>query len=348
MARVQAGAVLCTGILAGIVGSCFPGCSRRSNEVVVFTSVDDHFARPIAENFEKETGIKVRLVTDTEETKSTGLLNRLLAQKDRPEADVFWSGDPVRAGILKKHDLAAAYQSPAAKGLPPEYSDPEHYWTGFSARARILLVNPGHDAIKKHGKPASIRDLADPRFKGATCLANPLFGTSSMHAAALFQKLGDKKAKQFFESLLNNKAKMLSSNGEVKSQVAAGKFAFGLTDTDDAAEAIRDGEKVEMILPDAKGMGTLVVPNAAVLIAKGPNSANGKRFIDYLLRPETETALAEGGAAQMPLRPDVPVPKGVARIKDLKPMSVKYDELADLLERLSKGYLKEWVNRNNQ
>jgi len=52
-------------------------------EVVVYTSVDDVFARPIAEKFEKKTGIKVRLVSDTEETKSTGLLNRLIAEKKR-------------------------------------------------------------------------------------------------------------------------------------------------------------------------------------------------------------------------------------------------------------------------
>src|SRR5260370_37579979 len=84
------------------------GCNSRSTSpgtVVVYTSVDDVFARPIAERFEKETGIQVKLVPDTEETKSTGLLNRLLAEKDRPQADVFWSGDPVRPGILQKHGV---------------------------------------------------------------------------------------------------------------------------------------------------------------------------------------------------------------------------------------------------
>src|SRR5262249_44846354 len=124
------------------------GCSSRTNSastVVVYTSVDDVFARPVAEQFEKETGIKVNLVPDTEETKSTGLLNRLIAEKDRPQADVFWSGDTVRPGILKKHGVTAAYQSPAAEGLPAQYSDAEHHWTGFSARVRVLLANTKHE-----------------------------------------------------------------------------------------------------------------------------------------------------------------------------------------------------------
>src|SRR5215470_11452043 len=148
-------------VVLALVTAFFPGCScskkgdggDNGGEVVVYTSVDDVHARLIAERFTKDTGIEVRLVADTEETKSTGLLNRLIAEKKRPRADVFWSGDPMRAAILKKHEVAAAYRSPAAKGLPPRFSDPEHYWTGFSARARVLLVNTEHEAIQKHGLP---------------------------------------------------------------------------------------------------------------------------------------------------------------------------------------------------
>ena len=94
-------------------------------------------------------------------------------------------------------------------------------------------------------------------YKGLGCLANPLFGTTSMHAAALFQKLGDKEAKKFIEDLRENETQILSSNGEVRRLVSAGKFAFGLTDTDDAVEAIRDKKPVKMVFPDEEpgGMG---------------------------------------------------------------------------------------------
>ncbi|MCI0528721.1 MAG: hypothetical protein L0Y56_14885, partial [Nitrospira sp.] len=122
------------GLILGWIGTK----QALAEEVVVYTSVDDVFARPIAEHFQREIGIKVRLVPDTEETKSTGLLNRLIAEKKRSQADVFWSGDPVRAAILKAKGVSAPYRSPNAEGLLPLYSDPEGYWTGFSARARVL------------------------------------------------------------------------------------------------------------------------------------------------------------------------------------------------------------------
>jgi iron(III) transport system substrate-binding protein len=102
-----------------------------------------------------------------------------------------------------------------------------------------------------------------------------------------------------------------------------------------------------MVYPDADGMGTLIIPNCAVLIANGPHPEAGRRFIDYLLRPETELALAESEAAQMPLRPGVLVPKGVTSIERLKPMTVDYTTLAGRLETLSKGYLKEWVDQHS-
>ena len=323
------------------------GCSDSTNKhVVVFTSVDDVFARPIAERFQQKTAIQVDLVPDTEETKSTSLLNRLIAEKARPRADVFWSGDPIRAAILKSKGVSAPYRPPQAEGLPPQFSDPEGHWTGFSARARVLLYN--RNLVPKGQEPQSVLDLGDPRFKGKACMANPLFGTTSMHAAALFANLGATDARKFFERFAANQGKILSSNGEVRRRIANGEFAVGLTDTDDYNVERQEGKPVGVVYPDADGMGTLIVPNSVVLIANGPNPEAGKKFIDYLLAPETERALAESDAAQMPLRPGVPVPGHVTPLERLNPMQVDYAKLGALLEDLTRGYLKEWVDKESR
>ena len=331
--------------LAVVLGGCGgKKAGGGKGEVVVYTSVDDVFARPVAERFEKETGIAVKLVTDTEETKSTGLLNRLLAEKARPRADVFWSGDPVRAAILKAKGVSAVYRSPASEGMPAKFNDPEGHWLALSARARVIIYNK--KLVPGGAEPKSLDAFLAPEWKGKACIANPLFGTTSMHAAALFEVWGEKKAKAFFDGLSANGVAMLSSNGEVKRRVAAGDFAFGITDTDDASVALKEGKPVGVVYPDREGIGTLLIPNAAVLIAGGPNPENGKRFIDYLLSAEVEEALAAGEAAQMPLRPGVPAPDGFVRFEDIKSIAVDYGKLATLLDQLSRGYLKEWAERN--
>lgn len=315
----------------------------EDDQVVVYTSVDDVFARPIISKFQEKTGIQVKLVPDTEETKSTGLLNRLMAEKARPQADVFWSGDPVRAAILKQKGISTPYNSSATKGLPQIYSDSEGNWTGFSARARVLLVNKS--AFPKDEKPSSVMDLVNPKYKGKGCLANPLFGTTSMHAAALFQVLGAEKASQFFNLITENGVKMVSSNGEVRRRVSNGDCAFGVTDTDDAYQAVREKKSVEIVYPDHGGMGTLIVPNAVVLIKNGPNPKAGKAFIDYLLSTEAEIMLAESEAAQMPVRAGVKAPAHVRSLDSIQRMQVDYGKLAKELDELSKGFLKEWASR---
>lgn len=332
-------------ILLALVSGCSESESPEAAEqVVVYTSVDEVFARPIAERFTKDTGIDVKLVPDTEETKSTGLLNRLIAEETRPVADVFWSGDPVRAAILKDKGVSAAYRSPRAEGLPQRYSDPDGHWTGFSARARVLMYNT--DKVPDNRVLRSVMALLDPQFKGEVAIANPLFGTTTMHAAALFQGLGHNKAKQFFMDFIANGGVILSSNGEVRRRVSAGEFAVGLTDTDDFNVARVEGQSVSAVYPDQQGMGTLIIPNCAVLIKGAPHVKTAKQFIDYLLRPETEQLLAESEAAQMPVRASISVPEHVRELKSLKPMNVDYTRLADTMERISTGFLNDWVNRN--
>jgi iron(III) transport system substrate-binding protein len=320
--------------------ACKPG-GTPSNTVVVYTSVDDVFARPVCEQFQEQTGIEVKLVPDTEETKSTGLLNRLIAEKNRPQADVFWSGDPVRAAVLKAKGISLPYKPANPADPAGRFSDSAGHWSALSARARVLIVNT--NLVPAAETPRSLQAFLDSKWKGKACLANPLFGTTSMHAAALFETLGEAKAKEFFEGMRANGVKMLSSNGEVKRRVAAGEFAFGLTDTDDASVAMKECKPVSLIYPDQDAAGTLIVPNAAVLIANGPNAVNGKKFIEYLNTAAVEQSLAESEAAQMPLRPGVPVPPGVKRVEEIKAIPVDYGKLGTRLEAVSRGFLKEWV-----
>jgi hypothetical protein len=73
----------------------------------------------------------------TEEAKSTGVMNRLIAERSNPQADVYWANEPIRAE-LKQQGISAPYVSPIAGDIPALFKDPDGHWTGFSARARVL------------------------------------------------------------------------------------------------------------------------------------------------------------------------------------------------------------------
>lgn len=314
-------------------------CKSSPREVVVYTSVDQVFSAPILRAFEREAGIKVRAVFDTEETKSTGVLNRLIAEGENPQADVFWSGDPVRPFLLVKRGLVQPYLSAAAAELPDGLRSKDGTWTGFAARARVLLVNKNKVSVAD--MPRSIRDLASPRWRAQTAIASPLFGTTTMHVAALFSAWGDAEARRFLEGLKANGIRIASSNGEVKRLVVSGEVAFGLTDTDDANEALKEGGAVEVVYPDQDGLGTLVMPTTVVMIRGAPHAEPAKKLVDYLLSAEVERRMAEA-AAHMPLRAGVATPPNVRRVSDIRAMAVNYAQVASEMERIQ-PWLRSWA-----
>jgi iron(III) transport system substrate-binding protein len=267
----------------------------------------------------------VRAVYDTEETKSTGVLNRLIAEAPNPQADVFWSGDPVRPFQLVKRALVEPYLSPQAAGLP--------------ASARILLVNKAR--VPAGEMPRSIRDLANPRWRGQTAIANPLFGTTTMHVGALFSVWGEAQARAFLGELKANGVRIASSNGEVKRLVVSGEVAFGLTDTDDGNEALHDGANVEVVYPDQDELGTLVMPTSVVLLRRAPHADAGRRLIDYLLSAEVERQMA-ASAAHMPLREGVAAPANVRSAAGMRAMPVDYGRVSEQIEG-QQAWLRQWV-----
>ena len=162
-------------------------CGKKSaGEVTIYVSEDQVFAEPVLKDFERETGIRVKAVFDTEESKSTGAMNRLIAEKDNPQADVYWANEPIRAELLKQRGISTPYVSPLAQDIPAKFKDPEGYWTGFSARVRVLVVN-----TTLTDKPRSVLSYTNPKWKGKGVLANPLFGTTTAQTAALFALWGN-------------------------------------------------------------------------------------------------------------------------------------------------------------
>ena len=324
--------------LIPILTSCRPTSSRT---VVVYVSEDQVFSEPILKDFERETGITVKSVFDTEESKSTGVTNRLIAEKDNPTADVYWANEPVRTEALKQRGISTPYVSPSAEGIADQFKDPDHYWTGFSARARVLLVN-----ARSTIKPAGVMAYTDISAKGRAAIANPLFGTTTDYVAALFTIWGDDRTKTFMNDMKKNAVKMTTSNGESADFVANGQVDFSLVDSDDAVNTKKQGKPVEIIYPDQdpNGLGVLILPNAVALIKGGPHTENGKRLIDYLLSKSTERKLAFADCAQIPLHSGVEIPPEIRRIEDIKTMRVGYADLARKMEEIQ-PFLKEWAGQ---
>lgn len=310
-------------------------CREPGPEVVVYTSVDQVFSQPVLERFQEETGIRVRAVYDTEEAKSTGVVNRLIAEAENPQADVFWSGDVFRCLVLKQRGILAPHEAPAA--IPASFRDSEGMWTGFSGRARVLVYNSER---VDSPPPGALADFTTEEWAGELAIANPLFGTTTVHVAALFVALGDEEARALFDALKEKRTRMVTSNSESLRVALSGEVSSGLTDTDDAFVALENGEPLGIRFPDQEGVGTLFMPNAVTRIRGGPNPSAAQTLIDFLLSNEVESMLRDS-AGQIPILPGSEPPESFG-LSEVRFMEVDYEDVAQKIEEIQ-PYLKSWA-----
>ena len=167
-------------------------------------------------------------------------------------------------------------------GNPARYRDPDGLWAGHAARFRVLLVNTN---VLKGPPPSSVLDLASPVYaRGSVGMAMPLFGTTAGHAAALYAVLGVARARSFFQQVSDSGVRIVDGNATVRDLVAQGVLMWGITDSDDALVAIKRGDPVSVIVPDQKGMGTLVIPSSIAAIRGSPHAKDA----DSLVRVSSE------------------------------------------------------------
>src|SRR5882757_639835 len=79
--------------------------AQKTETVIAYCAQDQTYAEAIFHDFQKETGIKVRAVYDSEAVKTVGLANRLLAERSHPQCDVFWGNEEMRARQLAAEDV---------------------------------------------------------------------------------------------------------------------------------------------------------------------------------------------------------------------------------------------------
>lgn len=312
----------------------FSGCQshRYERTVVIYASVDQVYSEPILRAFQEKTGVLVRAVYDVEASKTTGLVNRLIAEKDRPQADVFWSGEFAQTILLKEKGVLASYVSGSATDIPAPYRDSQGYWTGYAARARVLIVNT--DLVSPGNYPKSIYDLLSGRWPAEKVgIAYPIFGTTATHAAALYAFSGPKEGRAFFENSRKRGVRVADGNAMVRDLVATGQLMFGLTDTDDACGAKRKGSPVAIVFPDQeeKALGTLIIPNTVAWVANGPCPKEAKELIDFLLSKEVEKQLVESGWCHIPSR-QLGVRPDCLDASNVKAMKVNLEEVYKQLE----------------
>lgn len=271
--------------LALLVLAGLSGCGRDpARKVVAYIAQDQVFAEPLLAEFTRQTGIRVRTVFDSEAVKTVGLANRLLAERARPQADVFWGNEELRTRQL------------AARGLWCE----THGWAAFGHRSRRIMVNTNHVALSgtvpgRLPAPTSLLELTNAVWRGRVALAYPLFGTTATHFLALRQHWGAERWEAWCRALAANQPLVVDGNSVVAKLVAKGEAWVGLTDSDDLRAVQRDGAPVAALPWNDE---TLLIPNTVAVVRDAPHPEAAEALFAWLQRPEVAARLVAAGALE--------------------------------------------------
>ncbi len=303
------------------LGGCAP--DGGDGELIVYNARSEPFVKPLLEQFESETGIRVRVLSGREE-----LVNQIEEEKNNVRADLFISNDAGALEYLRRQGLLEPNDSPALEKIDRRFRAGDGSWVGLSARSRVLIYNK--DLISREDMPKNLKELADPGWAGHFMITRG--GNSSMvtHVAALREAWGDEDTRTFLSSLNENAGAITAGHTDIRRSVGSGEYKFGLVNNYYYHLQLEEDRhnNVGAIYPDqGQGeIGAFVNVAGVALIKGGPNKENTRAFIDWILEDEQQFEFSYH-SKETPLNPNIPAPEGAKPIDQYRAMEIN---LADL------------------
>jgi iron(III) transport system substrate-binding protein len=238
-----------------------------------------------------------------------------------------WSSELFQTIRLAQNDLLDVYR-PAADDIPDRYKDTDGKWIAFGLRARVIGYNT--ESISEDGLPQTWSEIAEPKWTGKLGVADPHFGTTTGHFAAMYALWGEAAYTDFVGRLHGTlQGKLLSGNATAARLVGSGTLVICATDTDDVYARQCDDEPIALSYPDLGDGGTLLVPNSVAFVRGAPHPETAKKLIDFLCSAQAERLLAESDSGNFPVRAALRDELGMTLPPETK---VAFTDIADAIE----------------
>ena len=358
--------------VAIIVVVCAGLPAVASAQLNVVCSVSAEWCKVLADEFEKDTGVKVGLHTSV----GGDALAMLSEQRGNPKADVWFGGSAethFRAGRL---GLLDEYASPMKTQLQPwaqkiaEQSKSQS--VGIYARVLGIGYNSALATQKKLAAPACWKDLIKPGFAGDVQIpdANSAGGTY-VAIAALVQLFGEDEAFKYLKAMYKAPppaAKPGRGQAETKSLVpkgippsaiggkggagrpatakagvakaspAVGNAIAGIGFVGDIVAEAESGASIKVVAPCE---GTVYDVGALSIVKGAKNRDNAKKFVDWALGAKAQALGAKAKQYPYPANTSVAASPLAPKFGDVKFVTYDAAKYGKLAER--KRLLDRWT-----
>ena len=323
---------------------CFPlavAPAFAAETINAYSIWPENWARPMFEEFEKATGIKVNFVRFS----SGEALARVIAEKNNPQVDVLFGGpvETFAAGISE--GVFEPYKPPSFAKLPARFRHPDGQWIAIADDPLVFMSNDKF--LKEHNlkAPASWNDLLAPPYKNMLQMADArTSGTAVTRIFSILEVNGrdENKAFDYMKKLRPNVQLYTKSGGGGTLPVGLGQAGAGIFFIVDALDTKAKGYEVTISFPK-EGIGTAAEGIALIKGAKNP--ALGKKLIDWASSPAMQGQFSKYKINFVPAHPDVALDPGLAAVlKDAKLFPIDADYAGPNRKRIVERWVAEVLN----
>ena len=250
----------------------------QAGEVTAYSSAEADTLKVFADAFSKaHPDILVNWVQG-----STGVIQaRLIAEKDKPVADVVFAHTAANMEALAQGDLLDPYGPPGVERLIGRFVDTRKppAWIGLYGWASAMCFNTAIAAKDGLPKPATWEDLVQPVFKGKVVMPSPVTsGTGLLMVTGWIQMWGEEKAWAYMDKLNGNVSRYTTSGSRPCELAGAGEAAVGLSLPARGARIKAGGAPIDVIVA-SDGTGWDI--QAAGIVRGSKNQADAKTLVDW-------------------------------------------------------------------
>lgn len=313
----------------------------RAAELNAYSIWPENWARPMFEEFEKASGIKVNFVRFS----SGEALARVIAERNNPRVDVLFGGpvETFAAGVSE--NVFESYKPPSFGKLPARFRHADGQWVAIADDPLVFMTNDKF--LKEHNlkPPASWNDLLNPAYKNMLQMADArTSGTAVTRIFSILEVNGRDEAKAFayMRQLRPNVQLYTKSGGGGTLPVGLGQAGGGIFFIVDALDTKAKGYDVTVSFP-SEGIGSAAEGIALIKGAKNPDSA--KKLIDWASSPAMQGLFAKYKINFIPAHPDVPLePSLAAVLKGAKIFPIDADYAGPNRKRIVDRWVAEILN----
>lgn len=285
-----------TALCAGLVGAAtLAQAADAPQAVTVYSSRIEALLKPTLDEYTKQTGVKINLLTD----RGGSLAERLAAEGASSPADVLITVDMGNLHNAAERGLLQKVDSPTLNAnVPDNFRDPGNRWWGLSQRERTIFY--AADRVKPE-QLSTYEDLADPKWKGKLCLRTSKQTYTQSLVAMMIAKHGVDKAEQITKGWVNNLAgDVFTNDASLLKAIAAGHCDVGIANTYYYGRILAKepdfNQKVKLFWANQgkdEG-GTHVNLSGGGVTAHAKNPEGARKLLEWLSSDKVQTAYTHG------------------------------------------------------